>query len=37
VYLEGNVFPPGCDYKLTIFKKWENFKWLKDRLIGSTR
>ena len=33
VYLEGNIFPPGCDYKLTIFKKWENFKYLKDRLL----
>jgi len=34
VYLEGNIFPPGCDYKLTIFKKWENFTYLKDRLLG---
>lgn len=34
VYLEGNVFPPGCDYKLTIFKKWENFRYLKNRLLG---
>jgi hypothetical protein len=37
VYLEGNIFPPGCDYKLTIFKKWENFKYLKDRLLGAYR
>ena len=36
VYLEGNIFPPGCDYKLTIFKKWENFKYLKDRLLHLT-
>ncbi len=35
VYLEGNVFPPGCDYKLTVFKDWENFTFLKDRLIES--
>jgi hypothetical protein len=34
VYLEGNIFPPGCDYKLTIFKKWENFRYLKNRLLG---
>ena len=34
VYLEGNIFPPGCDYKLTIFKKWENFAYLRDRLLG---
>ena len=36
VYLEGNVFPPGCDYKLTVFKDWENFTFLKDRLIESS-
>ena len=36
VYLEGNIFPPGCDYKLTVFKEWENFTFLKDRLIEST-
>ena len=35
VYLEGNVFPPGCDYELTVFKDWENFTFLKDRLIES--
>jgi len=35
VYLEGNIFPPGCDYKLTIFKKWENFTYLRDRLLGA--
>ena len=34
VYLEGNIFPPGCDYKLTIFKKWENFAYLRDRLLA---
>lgn len=34
VYLEGNVFPPGCDYKLTVFKEWENFGYLRDRLLG---
>jgi Sugar-transfer associated ATP-grasp len=34
VYLEGNIFPPGCDYKLTIFKKWENFTYLRDRLLA---
>ena len=32
VYLEGNVFPPGCDYKISIFKKYENFVYLRDRL-----
>ena len=37
VYLEGNIYPPGCDYKLTIFKKWENFSYLRDRLLGATR
>ena len=37
VYLEGNIFPPGCDYKLTIFKKWENFRYLKNRLLGLGR
>ncbi len=38
VYLEGNVFPPGCDYKLTVFKDWENFTFLKDELLaGSDR
>jgi len=36
VYLEGNIFPPGCDYKLTVFKKWENFTYLRDRLLEST-
>lgn len=34
VYLEGNIFPPGCDYKLTVFKDWENFAYLRDRLLG---
>ncbi len=33
VYLEGNVFPPGCDYKLTVFKDWDNFTLLKDELL----
>ena len=33
VYLEGNIMPPGCDYKLSIFKKWENFMYLKRRLL----
>jgi len=35
VYLEGNIFPPGCDYKLSIFKKYTNFLWLKNRLLGA--
>ena len=35
VYLEGNIFPPGCDYKLSIFKKYSNFLWLKNRLLGA--
>ncbi len=35
VYLEGNVFPPGCDYKLSIFKRYSNFLWLKNRLLGA--
>lgn len=34
VYLEGNVFPPGCDYKLSIFKKYENFVYLRDRILS---
>ncbi|MDJ0926221.1 MAG: hypothetical protein QNJ73_01115 [Gammaproteobacteria bacterium] len=34
VYLEGNIFPPGCDYKLSIFKKYENYLWLRRRLLG---
>ena len=33
VYLEGNIFPPGCDYKLTVFKDWENFTLLRDELL----
>ena len=33
VYLEGNIFPPGCDYKLTVFKDWDNFKFLEQRLL----
>jgi hypothetical protein len=36
VYLEGNVFPPGCDYKISIFKKYENFVYLRDRLCDQT-
>lgn len=36
VYLEGNVFPPGCDYKLTVFKDWENFAFLKDQLLAGS-
>lgn len=35
VYLEGNIFPPGCDYKLSIFKKYSNFLWLKNRLLSA--
>ena len=35
VYLEGNIMPPGCDYKLSIFKKWENFQFLKSKLLGA--
>jgi len=34
VYLEGNVFPPGCDYKLSIFKKYSNFVYLRDRILN---
>ena len=34
VYLEGNVFPPGCDYKLTLFKNDNNFRYLVDRVLG---
>ncbi len=33
VYIEGNIMPPGCDYKLSIFKKWSNFEWLKYRIL----
>ena len=35
VYLEGNIMPPGCDYKLSIFKKWENFQYLKGKILGA--
>ena len=34
VYLEGNVFPPGCDYKLSIFKNTTNFRYLLNRILG---
>ncbi len=34
VYLEGNVFPPGCDYKLSIFKTNEKWSYMKKRIIG---
>lgn len=27
VYLEGNIIPPGCDYKLMIFEKDRNVWW----------
>jgi hypothetical protein len=33
VHLEGNTMPPGCDYKLTVFKKWENFKYLRNKIL----
>ncbi len=33
VFLEGNVFPPGCDYKLTIFKSKKNFDFMKSLLL----
>ena len=35
VFLEGNVFPPGCDYKLSIFKNDDNIRFLKKKIIGS--
>ena len=35
VYLEGNVFPPGCDYKLSIFKTDESYRYLRDRVLDS--
>jgi hypothetical protein len=34
VYLEGNVFPPGCDYKLTVFKENANFDLLTKKILG---
>ena len=37
VFLEGNVFPPGCDYKLTLFKDPANFRYLRDRIIAVSR
>lgn len=37
VYLEGNVFPPGCDYKLTLFKNDRNFDYLVERIIAATQ
>jgi len=33
VFLEGNIMPPGCDYKLTVFKKWKNFDYLKNKIL----
>lgn len=27
VYLEGNIIPPGCDYKLMIFENDSNMMW----------
>jgi hypothetical protein len=35
VYLEGNIMPPGCDYKLSVFKKWENFEYLKTKILSA--
>lgn len=35
VYLEGNVYPPGCDYKLSIFKKYSNYTWLRDKILNA--
>jgi hypothetical protein len=35
VYLEGNVFPPGCDYKLSIFKTDSNLAYMKNRMLDS--
>jgi hypothetical protein len=37
VFLEGNVFPPGCDYKLTLFKDPANFRYLRDRIMVANR
>jgi hypothetical protein len=37
VFLEGNVFPPGCDYKLTLFKNDSNFDYLAERIITYRR
>ncbi len=34
IFLEGNVFPPGCDYKLSIFKNDENIKYIKNRILN---
>jgi len=33
VYLEGNIMPPGCDYKLSVFKKWSNFEYLRNKIL----
>jgi hypothetical protein len=35
VFLEGNVFPPGCDYKLSIFKNDANLAFLKSAIFAS--
>jgi hypothetical protein len=35
VFLEGNVFPPGCDYKLSIFKNERNINYLKTRILAN--
>lgn len=32
VFLEGNVFPPGCDYKLSIFKSDANLDFIQQSL-----
>lgn len=37
VYLEGNLYPPGCDDKRTIFKTWADFRHLRDRRLGASR
>lgn len=37
IYLEGNVFPPGCDYKLMLFKNDSNFDYLTRRVIKESR
>lgn len=34
VYLEGNIMPPGCDYKLSVFKRWENYQYILHSILG---
>lgn len=34
VYLEGNIIPPGCDYKILIFENKENLRYFINRYMA---